>query len=229
MIMSRYPRQFLLAAVTALGLVGPANAYTVGSEPLGAAANDIIGPATGYFGVDLYASGPLTVLYTYLGKEAGFDNGFLVGGTKVFDTGSTVIGATASETLAAGGLLHFSLIANQPGGASVANGANVDPTLGSYAGLPNFFVSFYDPSGATNSLGAYRLGYSGIIALDDGGAGPDKDFDDLVVKFQIVGGQGSFTPSVPEPSSWAMMLIGFCGFGFMAYRRRAADTRLRFA
>jgi hypothetical protein len=26
--------------------------------------------------------------------------------------------------------------------------------------------------------------------------------------------------AVPEPSTWAMMLLGFAGIGFMAYRRR---------
>jgi PEP-CTERM motif len=26
--------------------------------------------------------------------------------------------------------------------------------------------------------------------------------------------------SVPEPSTWAMLLIGFAGIGFMAYRKR---------
>jgi hypothetical protein len=25
---------------------------------------------------------------------------------------------------------------------------------------------------------------------------------------------------VPEPSTWAMMILGFAGVGFMAYRRR---------
>jgi PEP-CTERM motif len=28
-------------------------------------------------------------------------------------------------------------------------------------------------------------------------------------------------PAVPEPSAWAMMILGFCGLGFMAYRRKA--------
>jgi hypothetical protein len=28
------------------------------------------------------------------------------------------------------------------------------------------------------------------------------------------------TPAVPEPSTWAMMILGFCGLGFMAYRRK---------
>jgi hypothetical protein len=31
---------------------------------------------------------------------------------------------------------------------------------------------------------------------------------------------GAVTPTVPEPSTWAMMILGFCGVGFMAYRRR---------
>jgi hypothetical protein len=26
---------------------------------------------------------------------------------------------------------------------------------------------------------------------------------------------------VPEPSTWAMMILGFFGVGFMAYRRRS--------
>jgi hypothetical protein len=32
----------------------------------------------------------------------------------------------------------------------------------------------------------------------------------------------AFTLSVPEPSTWAMMLLGFAGLGFMAYRRKSA-------
>jgi hypothetical protein len=34
--------------------------------------------------------------------------------------------------------------------------------------------------------------------------------------------------SVPEPSTWAMMILGFFGVGFMAYRRKS-QTSLRFA
>lgn len=31
---------------------------------------------------------------------------------------------------------------------------------------------------------------------------------------------GSFTNAVPEPSTWAMMILGFAGVGFIAYRRK---------
>jgi len=34
--------------------------------------------------------------------------------------------------------------------------------------------------------------------------------------FQILG----VTAAVPEPSTWAMMILGFTGLGFMAYRRK---------
>jgi hypothetical protein len=37
-----------------------------------------------------------------------------------------------------------------------------------------------------------------------------------------VGDEGlAVTSGVPEPSTWAMMLLGFAGIGFMAYRRKA--------
>jgi len=32
----------------------------------------------------------------------------------------------------------------------------------------------------------------------------------------------SFSAAVPEPSTWAMLLLGFAGIGFMAYRRKSA-------
>jgi hypothetical protein len=38
-----------------------------------------------------------------------------------------------------------------------------------------------------------------------------------------------FTAAVPEPSTWAMMILGFCGVGFMAYRRKPSGPALRLA
>jgi hypothetical protein len=33
-----------------------------------------------------------------------------------------------------------------------------------------------------------------------------------------------FLAAVPEPSTWAMMILGFAGVGFMAYRRKSKST-----
>ena len=41
--------------------------------------------------------------------------------------------------------------------------------------------------------------------------------------FQILG----VTAAVPEPSTWAMLLLGFAGLGFMAYRRKSEPAHGR--
>jgi hypothetical protein len=33
-------------------------------------------------------------------------------------------------------------------------------------------------------------------------------------------GSWTVTTDVPEPSTWAMMIVGFCGLGWLAYRRK---------
>jgi hypothetical protein len=40
----------------------------------------------------------------------------------------------------------------------------------------------------------------------------------------LVAGQFTLTAAVPEPSTWAMMILGFAGVGFMAYRRKSKGT-----
>jgi hypothetical protein len=41
--------------------------------------------------------------------------------------------------------------------------------------------------------------------------------------------ENTVTGAVPELSTWAMMILGFCGLGFMAYRRRQNGAALRVA
>ena len=204
-------RQIGLAAMVTVGLMGSVNASTVtaiggttGTVATGAAGNDVIGSVFGYFGAELFANGPLKVEYTYLGKEAGDTNSFLVLGNLQFSTAVSDYGDTASETLSLAGLLNFAFGANQAT-PTVTNGSN--PAGGT--GVPNFFVSFYDQFG---NLGALS-GSSGVIAFDDGGSPADADYDDLVVGFNV--------SAVPEPTTWAMMLLGFAGIGLLAYRRRS--------
>jgi PEP-CTERM motif len=52
--------------------------------------------------------------------------------------------------------------------------------------------------------------YAGFSALADGGI---SNLDKFVVDGP--------TSAVPEPSTWAMMILGFVGVGFMAYRRKS--------
>jgi hypothetical protein len=206
----RFFRRIGLAVAATIALMGPVNASTVtaiggstGTEATGAASNDVIGSVFGYFGAQLFADGPVKVEYTYLGKEAGDTNSFLVLGNLQFSTAVSDYGDTAGENVALAGLLKFAFGANQ-NTPSVTNGSNP-----SAPGVPNFFISFYDQFG---NLGALS-GNSGVIAFDDGGSPADADYDDLVVKFTV--------SAVPEPATWAMMLLGFAGIGLLAYRRRS--------
>jgi hypothetical protein len=61
--------------------------------------------------------------------------------------------------------------------------------------------------GATNASGISSI----FIANDSGGI----EVDDL--QFGLLSG----VRAVPEPSTWVMMILGFAGIGFMAYRRKS--------
>jgi hypothetical protein len=52
---------------------------------------------------------------------------------------------------------------------------------------------------------------------------------DSIMRLSIAGGGIGSPGAVPEPSTWAMMILGFAGIGFMAYRRRNQTASLRVA
>lgn len=48
--------------------------------------------------------------------------------------------------------------------------------------------------------------------------------------YQVDAGTATFSvAAVPEPSTWAMMILGFFGVGFIAYRRKPNGPQFRFA
>ena len=81
------------------------------------------------------------------------------------------------------------------------------------AGIVNFYPG--EPTTAFNVWG--NGGTSGTL-------GTTASYD---VNTQF---NGTYSISaVPEPSTWAMMLLGFFGVGFMAYRRKQNGPQLRLA
>jgi hypothetical protein len=112
--------------------------------------------------------------------------------------GASAVGASFSVAQGIGSLL-FSFTVNDNNGTVADGSNNFNPLTGNQnSTTPNFFVTFFQAGGGLGQT----VTNSGLIALDDGGAGPDRDYD------------------VPEASTWAMMLLGFAGVGFLAYRRR---------
>jgi hypothetical protein len=72
------------------------------------------------------------------------------------------------------------------------------------------------PAGPLPSLGVFINPFSQLNgALSNGGTA------DLITSYTqaLEFTPASFTPGTPEPSTWAMMLLGFAGLGFVGYRQ----------
>jgi hypothetical protein len=64
-----------------------------------------------------------------------------------------------------------------------------------------------------------HLSVSGL-SLDGASSVSGYEFDDGI---RLIA-SGSLTSAVPEPATWAMMILGFAGIGFMAYRRKSKQV-----
>ena len=91
-----------------------------------------------------------------------------------------------------------------------------------------------DPGPTTESTfadGALLASHTFPVALLDGSFGPvsaatgafTSDETQFAINFtagsQSFGGSAELTTEVPEPSTWAMMLLGFAGLGLVGYRK----------
>ena len=79
--------------------------------------------------------------------------------------------------------------------------AELDPAFG---GNPNYLLAYADQNGDFPVSGIART-----IFPDDNRHGRWMSNMDSITVLQ----------AVPEPSTWAMMMLGFAGLGFLAYRR----------
>lgn len=212
------------AAVIGLSAASAASALTLGDIPGGIAVNNGLqpvygsgAPVQGYYGAQLYLlGGPADVTVEYFGNEAGFQNQFDFDTTDATVEFTGVGSANSWNTTGAGsvlfsnvgsGLLDFAF--TTPSGA-IANGANPD---GAVLNTANWFVTFKPSTGETATSGTIV-----DLWLDDNGAGPDDNHDDLMIRLTVDGGTIGI---VPVPASIPLLLSGLAGFGIFARRRKA--------
>jgi hypothetical protein len=89
----------------------------------------------------------------------------------------------------------------------------IDSNLPGFTGYTNYFYVAPWPNGGGNTVATQFLsGPTGFVHLYNG---------------EYVAASWTLS-AVPEPSTWAMMLLGFAGIGFMAYRRKN-KAEFRFA
>ena len=69
----------------------------------------------------------------------------------------------------------------------------------------------------------FQLAFLEIFSTTGAIAGSEEDNQSgsRFITDATINGSVAATPAVPEPSTWAMLLLGFAGIGFMAYRRKS--------
>ena len=94
---------------------------------------------------------------------------------------------------------------------------------GSLAGILNFSSNYgVNATVGQDGFGIFLASNNGLpvqtnvfyLGYDDQVTGPDDNHDDLIIRATV-------SPAVPEPATWAMMLLGFGAAGFAMRRRRA--------
>jgi PEP-CTERM motif len=88
-------------------------------------------------------------------------------------------------------------------------------TSSSVLPLTDFFYGDFFTIFPLDNTGATERVDGSVLAISVTDVTPD------LVQYQFSGkiSRADFTPGFPEPSTWAMMLIGFAGIGLAAYRR----------
>ena len=155
--------------------------------------------------------------YTHNDDPASFGTNMAASVTFDFDTAAF----TGTITLAPGS--HISDLFLKSGQYSVSTSQQFAALTGSWITLDSGAVTDWwldtiqHPAGVPDMLTANRPA-----------PGRTRDFLDPIYGNQpppnlwafVENAHGTWTPAVPEPSTWAMMILGFAGLSFMAYRRK---------
>ena len=216
-------KKLLATSLLALGLMaGASQAATILSLTTGTAAqldgsynpnNAATGAGSGdnvlvadSFGEGLLLDGAATLVFTFLGKEAGFNNFFklVVGDQLLFTNGSAVGSSTLPLSISpdAGGFLPFKFVSGSAVPLDVFNG-NVSGA-GALATI------------AFKMIGTATANTASFLALFNDGGGPDADYDDMVIRIDAIRDNQQV---VPLPAGLLLLLSGLAGLGFIGRSR----------
>ena len=131
-----------------------------------------------------------------------------------FDASAGAPVDTSAAAIAADGLVMLSTVAGTSGSAYLTDAENILGSLSS---------GYLDDNGDSNGPGESVLidGFPGHGGMNTALIYGDYYFTEALLRLQnVLDGKPDWVlySPVPEPSTWAMMLLGFAGMGFVGYR-----------
>jgi hypothetical protein len=219
--------QFLAGIVVFCSLAAFANSASAveliftGSVPYGFDSG-IFGPptlsASGPIEIDLFLNSPSNTVATGSFPASSFVVTFNSHVLSFQDTALIKTGPSGPDLP----ITYYLTFSNANLGNGFAIGDNVALEFSSATPFPTD-LSTLSLSGLSFS-GGYLLGVTGTEVTCDPETGCGTH---PVDSYELQLSLSSFqVAAVPEPSTWAMMILGFAGIGFMAYRRKTKPASL---
>jgi PEP-CTERM motif len=189
----------------------------------------------------------------YFASEGAGENGFTLDGitwTDVSGVAATEKGTLAGQYAAPLGMgtsttTGTTYMAVEGGGTEMATWATPQTSLSIYWGSIDADVPGTASSGNVNGFSITIDGYTltGLDLMAMGAHGTGSQGDPLANQLVTISGLGPFTEvefhtthnafefslgaaAVPEPATWAMMMLGFAGLGYAAFRRNSKGRAL---
>lgn len=175
---------------------------------------------TAGLGTNITLSGPATLTFTYMGSESGFSDNFLA---------TSLTGPIFGQENSSGVDNHWPG-GGPGGGVALGSGQFAGGSLSPFllfnslnigalpASLGSFGFGVFIPNANTNNY-ATNVFY---IGYDDQATNPDDNHDDYIVRVNV-------SSPLPEPATWAMMIVGFGAVGFAMRRRKATASLAQLA
>lgn len=166
--------------------------------------------------------------YTFGSLSATFNGGAILTNEQLQTTDNTNVYATISYANGGNGTLSnpLTISFNQPVqnfSVDILNAAAGDYELFDNAGHMDFFTLATQGGSVHTGTFATAGTVISIQELSIVGDFPPRTFDFAIDNVSF---DGPVAAAVPEPSTWAMMILGFASIGFTAYRWKSKSALL---